>query len=445
MRLYFLAFLGLGLACGGGSDPAATPGDGATPGARPTSAASPAGGASTGAPARPTSALDAVGSPADAQLADHWLVILGSKADPAEVIPGVDGIRAEPGVAVRQLLSSRFKNLMPCYAVTVATATPDKKAALALATSLRAKGVDNYVKNAGSWVGPSAAIDAYCAAADAPVTDDVRVATRVGETLWVPVATTDAELTALTAAAPPPVSESDRYDAWRQPLAGGSGQQYTLVDAANGVTQVCSSDAVALLTLGTPHFGVLQGEEKPSAPACGSPARFERLACPQSVTTGAWVAVPAEAKVGTYSPLGPATALEADARTILADRTDWDAEPANFAEEDGPVERTVKVTRWRGPAGEVAVVEGRRAWGNGVCGGGDDVWFGVFATSGDTLGAALGEIQAESFAEVSGLVDLGADGRPDLVLSRFPTTVTVVGADGQTATSLAIDFCDCAC
>lgn len=416
MRLFAL-FLALSLACSGG--PAEPPA--ASPPAPSPVVASPA--------AAPT--------PPDAALADHWLVILGSKRNPTEVIPGVEVLATHPevGAHVGTLSSSRFKNLMPCYKVTYALATPDKAAALAMSKQVRALGVDNYVKAAGAWVGPSEAIDAYCAATEAEVEAEVRLATVVDGALWLPVPATDAELSALLAQAPAPTPVGEGFAAWTQPLpGGGSGASVRLVDAASGRTQVCTAGDRALLTLGTPHFGVLQAPEPPTAPACGSAAPFERLDCPSPVGEGRWIAVPESA--APYTPTAGAD-LRASAEALLTAQTDWE-DPG----ED--VTREAVVTRWRGPAGEVALVSGTRSVGPGVCGGEETTWFGVYTVVGDGLGAPLLALQAADFARVEGLVDLGADGRPEVLTVAFPDTWTLLGDAGPEATS-AIAFCDCAC
>lgn len=448
MRPFALSLFTLSLACAGGSveAPETTPNvststsTGATPEGR---SASKAGGATA-----TTAAPATVGSDADAALTDHYLVILGSKLDPAERIPGVETLRGRPeiGAEVRQVLSSRFKNLMPCLAVTIAGASPDKKAAVALSKKLTAIGVDNYVKNAGAWVGPSSAIDAYCAAGDAPITDEVRVAARADGALWLPLPSSAAELSALAEKTTPPRALSDDYDAWIQPLGATEAKTYRVVDATTGRERTCQTTEDALLTLGTPHFGARQGEEGPSAPTCGSPARFHRLECGESTDGGHWVAVPEATPIGAYRPFGVGSAPLVDAaRQVLTAKTDWEEEPAGHVEEEGPLEREVHVSRWRGPSGDVVLVVGTRTWGNGVCGGGDELWFGVFGVNGDTLGAALGELQQAEFANVEGLVDVGADGRPEVIVTSFPQISTIYGGNGNVAASLVIDYCDCAC
>jgi hypothetical protein len=444
MRVLLLLSALVALACAGG---------GSLPGGEPVAAerSGSAAPAETPAPAAaraPASQATAGSGPAEAALADHWLVILASKLDPAEPVPSLDTLRAHPDLAgpVQRISSSRFKNLMPCYTVTIADATKDKQAALALSKQLKGLGVDNYVKSAGAYIGPSAAIDAYCSARGAPPVEDVRFATRVDGALWLPLGTPEAELAALVAAAPPPEPKGDAYDAWSSPLSErpGVGARYRLVDAESGRMQVCGQAESALLTLGTPHFGALQADGGPKAPTCGSPAEFARLSCPESVATGTWIAAPEGQALAGYESLGAAPGLEAAARAWLRANTSFDEAPAVDEAFADDVRRELTVTRWRGVRGEVALVAATREAGPGVCGGDATTWWAVFPLTADKLGEPVTTGEA-AFVRVLGLVDLGADGTPELVTVGFPDTWSVVGAEGGTETSFGIDFCDCAC
>jgi hypothetical protein len=420
--------------------------------------------------------LASIGSEADAALADHWFVVLGSERDPRTPIPGATKLRESPdapaavAARVRQLNSGRFKNLMPCYAITVADTTPDKAAAQALSKRLKELGIDHYVKNAGAWVGPSAAVDAWCAAtlhgngsASGGDPGDESVAVLVADMgqLWLPIEAPETVIGHTLRGAPPPVALSDRYDAWRQPLAIDRmgpisvGSAYRAVDVTTGSTVVCTVAHFDALTLGFPHFGSFDGEP-PAAPTCGEPRVFAALTCDAPTPReGTWVAVSGATALTSYRPAVPASGAvprDADTRgtglqiaaatTALTSDTDWDADPVDI---EGEVTRDVRVTRWVGVNGELALVEGTREAGDGVCGGDTQSWAGLFVIDGDTLGAPLGGFVNTPFGDVLGIVDARGDGRPELVTRAFPLTTTVTATDGSAVTSLAIDYCDCAC
>lgn len=446
------------LACGG------APGDApASPEATPAAPPAPSEPAPTPARDPGAASLAALGSPADAALADHWLVVLGSERDPRTPIPGAAKLLASPDVPdhVRQLNSSRFKNLMPCYAITVADTTPDKAAALTLSQRLDELGIDHYVKNAGAWVGPSAALDAWCAATlhgnDSGDTGGdagaVVLFADVGR-LWLPIDAPETVIGHTLRGAPPPVALSDRLDAWRQPLAIdrmgpiGLGSAWRAVDVTTGGVVSCTVVSFDALTLGAPHFGAFEGKT-PTAPTCGAPRVFAELTCDGPVPReGTWVGVYGSTALAAYRPAadestgrGTGPQIVAATAALTAD-TDWEADPVDI---EGEVTRDVRITRWSGPDGDVALVEGVRAAGDGVCGGDRQSWAGLFALAGDELGAPLGGFVNTPFGSVVGVLDARGDGRPELVTRAFPLTTAVTATDGSSVNVLALDYCDCAC
>lgn len=174
-----------------------------------------------GPDAPPAGALPAlVTAPAEAALADRFLVVLGSKRDAEEAIPALAALASHPEVAATpaRLASSRFKNLMPCYTVTIAGALDDKAEALAVSAALKGIGVDNYVKNAGAYVPRSAAIDAYCEASPAAPAGAARILALVDGRPWLPLPAPDAVVANATRGAPHPKALGADFDAWYTPV-----------------------------------------------------------------------------------------------------------------------------------------------------------------------------------------------------------------------------------
>jgi len=441
--------LAFALACADGAVPAAAPAPAAGP--PPTDAVPPV--VATNAPRSTASpaALASLSSPEDATLADKWLVILASERDPATPVAAAKRLAAQVDipVRVRQLNSGRFKNLMPCYAVTLAEATPDKAAALALSKRLKDAGYDNYVKNAGAYVGPSAAIDAFCAGTPAGGDGTVATLADVAGQLWLPLDAPDSVIEAALRGAPAPVALTTGFDAWHQPVSVASvgsvatGASYRVVDAATGTARTCTVRGFEALTLGVPHFGRLQ-DGPLDAPACGTARLYGALACDGPVTEGSWVAVGGADPLGAYAPAGEGTAAQVEAgRTALSGATDWEVDSGDFAGEAHT--RAVSVRLWNGPSDTVALVEGTRSVGEGVCGGEDLAWSAVFHLEGDRLGAPVGAFVETNAGRAVGLVDVRGDGRPEVVTERFPSTHTVSGADGAALATLSTDYCDCPC
>ena len=376
----------------------------------------------------------------DPTLADHYLVILASKLDPAEVTPALDAVRAlgALGAKARTLYSSRFKGLMPCYHVAIADASTDRKAAFALAKKLSAAGVDNYVKTAGAYVGPSPTLDAFCAgmAAGEAEATDARLVALAGGRAWVPTGGSVPD------GLPDPVALGEDYAEWLQPMeGGGEGQAWTALEIGSGDTVACGERGQAALTLGTPHFGVLQGEGPPSSPACGSAEVYAELDC--DLPVGQWLAVPADGpKPVAFAGGDAAPTLEAEAKAALARVEGW---TSYEAAEGGELARTVRVARYSGGGATFHVVEGTIEDGESVCGGDEVAWRAVYAAEGDGLGRRLGPFVEEHFSRLVGLVDIEGDGAPELVTDAFPAESTIWRLDGSPVASRSVAYCDCPC
>lgn len=416
---------------------------GTEPATAPTPAPPPAD-APAEPPLVPEPAAAAAPLPTDApELADRFLVIVASETDPAAALAKVTQVQAlgELGVHARTLLSSRFKNLMPCYTIAIADALPARADAAALAKRLKAAGVSAYVKNAGAFVGPSVALDAFCAgAAAAPASTSVSLVTRTSD------------LVAIGLSGRPPADLGpytrlgDGYDAWSQAARAGVGDDapaaWKVVAVTTGATTTCTRTGVRVLTLGTPHFGVLQDEEKPTEPTCGEPELYATVDC--ALPDGVHVAVPPDAPAPVAYTRGPdADALVEAATRVLTSVPGWKNHTPSEPESEPT--RSVTVRTFTGPTGALHVVEGRIEDGNGVCGGDDATWRAVYVADGTGLGRRISPFVEAHFTELVGLVDVDADGSPEVVTTAFPNDTIVSRLDGTELTRSSIAYCDCAC
>ena len=385
---------------------------------------------------RPRAAL-----PADApELGEQYLVILASKLDPEEAKPAIEAVKAHAEIAAKPklLLSSRYKALMPCYTVAIADAFADKKAAFALSKQLTAAGVDNYVKNAGAYVGVSPTLDSFCEGASASQTasDSARALRTVAGKLWMPTGEEIPPNLRLAA----PKRMDDTYGAWIQALGNPSPSPWRALNVSSGEGHDCKTDQEGILTLGTPHFGLLQGEDKPTEPSCGTAERYAELDC--AATDGAWIAVPTSAKPAVYKP-SPAPALEAAATSELSGQAAWSA--AAVLEGEAAPTRKVTVTRYVGPGGTFFLVEGQAEAGEGVCGGDEVTLRALYASDGQGLGRRLGPFQEAHFSTLLGVVDVEGDGAPELYWSAFPDSLTLARANGDIVFEHEVAYCDCPC
>lgn len=421
------------LACGGGG--------GSTP--NPTAPATPA-------PSAPA-AKQAVPEAREAALSEHYLVILGSKKDPNEEIPGLATLAAHPEIAakVERLSSSRFKNLMPCYTVTIAGASKDKSAANDLSAKLRAIGVDNYVKNAGKFVGVAKAIDDYCSRGDVAATGLAQLATQYNGEVFVPIALPEATRDNLVEKAPKPQNlDPDGFSAWKQALpldrtdAIAKGDAYKVVSVQRGDTRSCTVTGFALLTLGIPHFGQLQDGNKLKAPACGEPEPFAVLDCGPGEEDGAYIASAAKNPTPVTVPLQDDANPKAKAalEAALAKQSGWTSAPAS---DMGPAERSTTLRRGTFQGKPVWVGEGLVDSG-GPCGGEVYSFVGAWIEEGGALREIV-PLERHDNTMVLGLVDLDGSGGLSVVEERFPSTVQVTGAGNNPRAVLETAFCDCPC
>ncbi len=375
--------------------------------------------------------LPAPASISGPDLADHYLVILGSKRDPLEVIPGLALIAAHPelGVQPQTLLSSRYKNLMPCYTVTFAQSFPELKPARELVKKLAAAGVESYVKNSGSFVGPSAAMDSFCARK--PQDGSLEFGLVSAGSTWLPVDLPQSTVDSLAASAPSPKMISGDRGTWEQPLpirnAGllEVGAELPMVDLQDGRGLRCTIQAFSFLTVGTPHFGVLEMEGTITAPTCGSPELMARLDCPAS--SGLLLPIdPRRVEVLPLADSPPAPWVDA----LLKANGDWEPLPAGWTRES-------KLHL----AGNYRVIEAKVGDGQGVCGGTEYSLIGVFTAE----GTPVLPLRKYDFTELRGLLDLERDGKPELLLSAFPSTLQLVDGTGSVLASQEVAYCDCPC
>ena len=362
--------------------------------------------------------------PALAAFSKSYLVIVASKLDKMEAAVALYPLKDMTGTAPQILPSERFKNLMPCYHIAIAGSFQKKEEAQALSKLLQKAGIGNYVKNAGPLVPPSAALNAYCAARQAPkVEGEVQIVLSGGGKSWVSVAGDVPE------DLPPARALDKSYDAWEQRVGPGSGSW--TVTSVDGPSQHCNGAARVAITLGSPHFGVLQADSPPEAPACGSPELAEELSC--SLSSGWWLAVP----TGRPAPVAwigkEETGLKVAAEAALAKV--W----------TGSGERRVSVTRYSANGQSALLVEGTVEDEEGICGGSSSSWFAAFLPEGQGLGRQMGPWQQSEFMAGAWLVDADADGVPELLRTEFPRHALLTRIDGSVLAEQNIAYCDCPC
>jgi hypothetical protein len=238
--------------------------------------------AASSAPVAPADPAPLAADPA--RYGETWLVVVNSSRTPGELPESWDALVAisRDGARPERLRSSEFKGLMPCYEIIVAAGIPDLAGARLLSEGLRVSGVDNYIKNAGTYVGPDPRIDEACQGPASVSTDAVSIAASRAGALYLPLSLPDAVAERAMESAGAQAMLGDATT-WSAPLTVQTigdvslGAAYSVIDLA-GEVQTCQVDGFVVLTDGEPHFGYYQ-EGDQSAPGCGQPRIHARLSC----------------------------------------------------------------------------------------------------------------------------------------------------------------------
>ncbi len=393
----------------------------------------------------------------EAKLSGAWLVILASNTEPGQEPAGLtrilDDATLAPGARPGRLDSSHFKGLMPCYEVVVATAGTDKAEALEVSRTLKAAGIDHYVKNAGAYVGERPAVDAHCArqragqAASCP--GSLRLAERWGGAVYVDMGLKDEVASRALDTAGSATSLGGDGSAWAAPLTVQNlddlsvGGEVAVATAAGGAPTRCSVTRFVALTRGTPHWGWSEQQEH-TGPGCGTAEVFAELDCDLAdVRLASAAPIPARATPSSDPVQDPDPFVSA-LRTSRA----W-AEAsveAKRAAEGTPVVEEMTVTRWTMGERELYVVQGWLRTGDGFdeCGG-DEVNIVVRGVMPATGPVPLVPFRLATREEWIGLFDVDADGRLDVISTSFPGTTTIHRSDGEPLCFAQIAYCDCPC
>ncbi len=376
-----------------------------------------------------------------------WLIILSSSKEAGVVPTGTEDL---PDVV--RLQSSQFKGLMPCYEIVVAGAFAKRKAALARSQELTEQGIDNYAKPAGEYIGDDSRLEAYC---NGETTSACDADFRFVEGDYMDLALDAVAAERATAQAPPEKREGES-DFWKADLSVEKVEDWSIGQeldgyGLDGTKQACKITGFTTITRGTPHFGWYQGEQ--SAPGCGSSQVFAKLDCAGPVR----FAAPAGGQAVTgFAPDGtkPGSQSVGAAKELLKRDTAYQiaysraSQQAAEAGEDLAEEISIQQFSSKKAVYLVATSHLTTGEGDDWCGA-DDLNItisGVVTAPAEGRPAELiVRFREMEGAEVTGLLDFGADGRLEVVEQSWPQRTTVQTAKGKEICAIEIDYCDCPC
>ncbi len=401
------------------------------------------------------------------QLSDRFLVILASSATPGTTPDSLAALAGEPELlaAVSRASSSWFDGLMPCYEITVAGAFEYRRQATALARQLDGLGVESYVKQAGRYLGPQAVVQDWCSSDHQALSEGCGQA-RFAEVhdgkawLWLPQDQLVIDRALEGSPEPQPLGG---LEAWSSPLSAQTidphkvGEAWKLY-APGSATSVgrCKVQGFTAITRGQPHFGYLQQDPAPTAPGCGGPEIFARLSCkdPPDEPLLALPAVHPEPLL--YTALAPLRDidLEDDAKVIVgrspAFRPTFERARAEAERRSMPLQQLVTLRGFVARQQKVLLVQVTLQTGDGeIWCGSDDVREELAAvfewTQEGSIGAEIVPFHNLDMAEIIGLIDLDADGVPELFQRRWPDEIQLVGGGGEQRCTAPKAYCDCPC
>lgn len=407
-------------------------------------------------------------APEPEALSDSFLVILMSSPTPKAMPQALATLADHPELAsqVVRASSSWFQGLMPCYEITIAGAFEHRRQATALSRQLEGLGVDNYVKQAGRYVGSQRVVEAWCRGDHAPRHQgcgELRfVEVHDGRAwLWLAADPVVTERALEGAESPQPLGG---LRAWSSSLSAETideydeKQRWQLYAPTTGQKlDKCSVAGFAAITRGQPHFGYLEQQPTPTGPGCGEPELFASLACKETPRDLPLVALPSDHEEPVlYTPLAALRdiELEDDAKALAtrdpAFTKAFQRAHRHANERSEPLQQLVTLRGFVAPDRKVLLVELRLQTGDGVvwCGQ-DDVRVDLSAlfewTKDGNLGANLIPFRVHENVELIGMIDVDADGTPELLQRRWPNEIELWRAGSEEPCAIAQAYCDCPC
>ena|GEM_PF-2598650 len=378
-----------------------------------------------------------------------WLVIIQSSKE-SGTLPDTwgklhDGIE---NVAPARLKSGYYKNLMPCWEIVVANQFSEKKSAIALSKTLKDSGIDNYVKNAGSFVGKDSRIDAMCAKADQTTkTSSYLIGVSVQGHVQVPITAAEIHRKRIVEGHEKKLkslTESVWYTGIPTQHVGDhkKGDGYTIIDLeGKGEAQKCTVQGFSLIVRGTPHFSI----QNPKKPTCGETQIFAQLDCKSSDLERPYLIIPASKKVpDVVRVVGKSLETDAFSKDKMLEKEYKKAQKE--AKEQGETLKSQFSKRQLQSldgktVGSVKTVQYLSNEGNSYCGGEDiNVKYSAMFNRTERISTFMETTERDILGIINPLSE-----NPLIIHRDWPSVLSITDFQEKAEFSLRKDFCDCSC
>ena len=411
-------------------------------------------------PEAPSSGEDGLVRADERAYATRWLVIVHKSRQEGTPFAGLEALERVENMDVSpaRLYSSHLNGLRPCEYLVVASAYDRKEEARYFGHKLEQAGFEVDVRQAGAHAPLDSRLEKWCEASAEPVAAacpaDLHFVLEHGGSRWIELGASQSAVEQALASAQEPLAVDPKDKGWWSTsvtLEEAEEESLKLGAVWQGLGKAeepvkCRVKAFEVVVRGTPHH---REEQEEAVPTCGEPRLFARIDCPEKL---AWV-VPEDAELPTrfakvtdreLPPSALASAMvtltSSDLYALLRKRARAVAE-----QERTLLEEATDVQMYRAGEGEeVLVVHGT------ISSGEEDEECGAAGVHSEIIGVvdSRGQVLTpfrELSGEVTGLVDLDSDGRPELLQNQWPGAPTLFAGNGAVTCRLPTEFCDSPC
>ena len=381
------------------------------------------------------------------QYSDTWLVILQSSKEIDSLPTTWPAIQQREDFEPARLKSGLYKNLMPCWNILVAAGFSTKEDAVELSKDLKASGIDNYVKNAGKFIGEDPRIEKLCNSTQERIdSSPYRLGISANGHIQMRLKVSDVLLERMVQAHYKQLTSlSDSVWHTKLPVQNIDGYQQGDAYTAINLTAVapptnCSIQNFSMMVLGVPHFS----EENIHEPKCGSPEIFAELDCTDTTLETPYLLIASSQTLPEIVLLGEATETTEFARDTQLDKIHQDAQEEAKRQESPLQTKTTTAplhTLDGKTKGSVQTVQYLTNEGNNYCGGVDvNMSYSAIFQDKKQISPLIESTEQPILAIINPYGE-----KPLFIREEWPITWRIVDTKEREHYVLEKGFCDCGC